>query len=176
MNSFRRNLVIILCLSLGLISQPPKSYAQSSTQAAFSPSPEAIELVERTIENANHSIDVAAYSFSSSKIADALLDAHKRGVEVRILLDKGQGKRHYAALEEVNEAGIPIRINHHYAIMHNKYIIIDGKTVETGSFNYTANAEHHNAENVIVIKNDTKLAKQYIENWEKLWDEGEEYK
>lgn len=59
--------------------------------------------------------------------------------------------------------------------MHNKYLIVDDKTVETGSFNYTANAEKHNAENVIVIKNNKKLAKEFIDNWQKLWDEGEDY-
>ena len=72
-------------------------------------------------------------------------------------------------------AGIPIRINSHYAIMHDKYLIIDAKTIETGSFNYTQNAEHYNAENVVVIKNNKTLAQKYQENWEKLWSEGEEY-
>ena len=133
-------------------------------------------MVERTIENAENSVDVAAYSFTSHKISDALIKAHQRGVEVRVLLDKGQGKRRYPALENLNSAGIPVRINRRYAIMHNKYIIIDEKTVETGSFNYTANAERRNAENVIVIKNNPTVAKKYLENWDKLWNEGEEYK
>lgn len=132
-------------------------------------------MIQRTIGKAEQSIDVAAYSFTSYKIADALIEAHQRGVDVHVLLDKGQGKRHYRAIEEMQDAGIPIRINSHYAIMHDKYIIIDGKTVETGSFNYTASAERRNAENVIVIKNNKKLAHEYMENWQKLWDEGTEY-
>ena len=68
---------------------------------------------------------------------------------------------------------IPLRFNSNYAIMHDKYIIIDDKTVETGSFNYTASAEKRNAENVLVVKDDPALAKRYLENWRKLWDEGE---
>jgi len=60
--------------------------------------------------------------------------------------------------------------------MHDKYLIIDGKTVETGSFNYTASAERRNAENVVVIRNNKKLAGQYIENWRQLWNEGEDYR
>lgn len=59
--------------------------------------------------------------------------------------------------------------------MHNKYLIIDKKTVETGSFNYTDNAEQRNAENVIVIKNNATLAKRFMVDWERLWSEGEEY-
>lgn len=59
--------------------------------------------------------------------------------------------------------------------MHNKYIIIDKKTVETGSFNYTDNAERRNAKNVIVIKNNVTLAKRFMKDWEKLWNAGEEH-
>ncbi len=75
----------------------------------------------------------------------------------------------------MDDAGIPIRINRKYSIMHNKFLVIDGHTVETGSFNYSANAEKRNAENVIVIRNNANLAKRYLENWQKLWNEGEDY-
>src|ERR1700721_1786660 len=125
--------VLLFCITL---SCPAEEFARQSTQAAFSPSPEAVKLIQRTIGKAEQGIDVAAYSFTSYKIADALIDAHRRGVDVRVLLDKGQGKRHYRAIKELQDAGIPIRINSHYAIMHDKYIIIDDKTIETGSFNY----------------------------------------
>ncbi len=173
-----RELLSKWILSLFLVSflwVAPQASARESTEAAFSPSPEAIALVQTTIGHAQHSIDLAAYSFTSYKIADALIEAKQRGVEVRVLLDKAQGKRHYKAIKELQNAGIPIRINRHYAIMHDKYLIVDDSTVETGSFNYTANAEKHNAENVIVIKNNKKLAKEFGENWQQLWDEGEEY-
>ena len=60
--------------------------------------------------------------------------------------------------------------------MHDKYLVIDGKTVETGSFNYTASAERRNAENVVVINDNRELAKKFMENWQKLWDEAENYK
>ena len=164
---------LLYCIALCACSpQPP---ATQSIDVAFSPSPEAIRLIENTISKAEASINVAAYSFTAENIADALIDAHRRGVDVRVLLDKAQGKRHYRAIEEMQDAGIPIRINSHYAIMHDKYIIIDSKTVETGSFNFTASAERRNAENVIVIKNNKKLAHEYMDNWQQLWDEGEEY-
>ena len=168
-----RIIALFLCLALCVAS--PEANARQSTQAAFSPSPEAVKLVERTIRKAEKTVDVAAYYFTSQKIADALIAAHKRGVEVRVLLDKGQGKRHYRAVQSLHEAGIPIRINRKYAIMHNKYIIIDKKTVETGSFNYTDSAEQRNAENVIVIKNNVTLAKRFMKDWDRLWNESEEY-
>lgn len=76
--------VLLSCITL-LCSLD--AHARQSTQAAFSPSPEAVKLGERTICKAEQTIDVAAYYFTSRKIADALIAAHKRGVEVRVLLD-----------------------------------------------------------------------------------------
>lgn len=164
--------VIFVCCIIGTAVSTPIE-ARQSAQAAFSPSPEAIELVIQTIDHARQSIHVAAYSFASQKIADALIKAHQRGVLVRVVLDKTHAKRKYPAVTALREAGIPLRINRCYSIMHNKFIIIDNETVETGSFNYTVNAERRNAENVIVIKNNKKLAKKYLENWKKLWSEGQ---
>ena len=117
----------ILCFVIYLSIAPAQ--ARESSQAAFSPSGDAIALIERTIGKAEHSVDVAAYSFTSQKVANALIEAHEHGVEVRVLLDKRQGKRHYRAIKELQDAGIPIRINSHYAIMHDKYLIVDDKTV-----------------------------------------------
>ena len=51
-----------------------------------------------------------------------------------------------------------------HAIAHNKIIIIDGQTVITGSFNFTNQAEDHNAENLLVIR-DHGLAQRYLANW-----------
>ncbi len=167
----RRPIIFLSCFLL--CSYLPQAQAQQSVQTAFSPSPDAVILIQDTIGHAKKSIDLAGYSFTSYKIADALIDAQRRGVKVRVLLDKGQRKRHYRAIEEMQDAGIPIRFNSHYAIMHDKYLVIDDKTVETGSFNYTASAEKRNAENVLVVQDAPALAKQYLENWEKLWDEGD---
>ena len=146
--------------------------ADQSIEFAFAPSPQAVQLVQHTIGGAEKNIEVAAYSFTSYRIAGSLIEAQKSGVSVRVLLDKGQSKKDYRIIKRLQKAGIPVRTNHHYAMMHNKYMVIDGKTVETGSFNFTQNAERHTAENVIVIENNEAIATGYIKNWQRLWDEG----
>ena len=65
-----------------------------------------------------------------------------------------------------------MRINRRYAIMHNKFIVADGDTLETGSFNYTSSAAAKNAENVVVIR-DAALAAIYSREWTRLWSESE---
>ena len=150
--------------------------ARSTTQTAFSPSPETTALITSNIGEAETSIRIAAYSFTSQAVADALIEAHKRGVDVQAVVDKSnQYRRTHSIIPQLHDAGIPVRVDRMHSIMHDKYIVIDGRTIETGSFNYTANAEKHNAENVMVIKDKPSLAKTYLNDWKRLWDESDEY-
>ena len=106
-------------------------------------------------------------------MALALLEAHGRGVDVRVLVDKSQATAQYTAATFLANLGVPVRVDYQYAIMHNKFIVVDGETVQEGSFNYTAAAEGRNAENVVVL-HDTSVAQQYAREWERLWAESEE--
>lgn len=159
-------LLIIICLS-------NEAFANPSFEYAFSPRQGATELIIKTIDGAKKSIRVAAYSFTSAPIAKALLTAHKKGIDVKIVLDKSQRTAKYTSYTFLKNQGVPVRINNKYAIMHNKFMIIDGDTVEIGSFNYTKAAEEKNAENVFVINNAGKVAIDYAAQWQKLWNEAE---
>ncbi len=146
----------------------------TTVQAGFSPG-DAEDLVVRAIDGAHHSIDVAAYSFTSKPIARALINAVRRGVHVRIVMDKSQETERYTSATFLLHAGVPVKIDFHYAIMHDKFLVIDDAIVETGSFNYTYSAAHRNAENVIVIRNDPGLAAVYDREWHRLWSESHDY-
>jgi phosphatidylserine/phosphatidylglycerophosphate/cardiolipin synthase-like enzyme len=108
---------------------------------------------------------VQAYSFTSAPIAKALLDAHKRGVQVQVILDKSQRTEQYSAADFLANQGVPTMIDANHAIAHNKIIVIDGEAVITGSFNSTKAAQEKNAENLLII-DDKALAAQYTQNWE----------
>jgi phosphatidylserine/phosphatidylglycerophosphate/cardiolipin synthase-like enzyme len=160
-------LLALLCFSL--------SARAASIEVGFSPDGGAEQLVVRVIEEARHEILVAAYSFTDKRIARALVDASRRGVRVRAILDKSQRSEHYTAATFLANEGIPVRIDSRHAIFHDKYIICDGRTVETGSFNYTNSAATHNAENAIVIRDDSALAQEYVRNWMEHWSHSEPY-
>jgi len=102
---------------------------------------------------------------TSALIAKALLNAHKRGVKIEVILDKSQRTQKYSSATFLYNQGIPVKIDTQHAIAHNKVMIIDGETVITGSFNFTKAAEENNAENLFVIR-DEKLAERYIKNWQ----------
>jgi phosphatidylserine/phosphatidylglycerophosphate/cardiolipin synthase-like enzyme len=121
--------------------------------------------VARELDKAQSTVLVQAYSFTSYRIAKALLDAHKRGVKVEVILDKGQRGEQYFLTDFLTNSGITTKIDSQHAIAHNKVMIIDGGTVITGSFNFTKAAEESNAENSLVI-HDRNLAESYTKNWE----------
>ena len=93
------------------------------------------------------------------------MDAHKRGVKIRVILDKSNRTANYSSADFVAHAGIPTFIDDKHSIAHNKIILVDGHIVITGSFNFTKAAEEHNAENLLVI-DDSALAARYVLNWE----------
>jgi phosphatidylserine/phosphatidylglycerophosphate/cardiolipin synthase-like enzyme len=132
----------------------------------FSPKGGCTEAVIAELGKAKKSVLVQAYSFTSAPIAAALVDAKKRGVDVRVILDKSQRSERYTSADFVAHAGIPTFIDAMHAIAHNKVMVIDGQTVVTGSFNFTRAAEESNAENLLVIHNAGTLAQKYTANWQ----------
>jgi len=123
---------------------------------------------------ARTTVKVQAYSFTSAPIAKALVDAHKRGVRVEVILDKSQWTEKYSSADFLAHAGIPTRIDAQHKIAHNKIMVIDGAVVITGSFNFTRGAEYDNAENLLVIRSQA-LAAQYPRNWETHAEHSEPY-
>ena len=161
--SFAWSIVFLLALSTipGYAASPKTS---SGEQVYVSPRGGCTEAIVKNLNQAEKSVLVQAYSFTSQPIAEALVDAHKRGVKVKVLLDKSQRRGRGSKLDLLVDAGIPVGIDNKHSIAHNKVMIIDGVTVLTGSFNFTTAAEDKNAENLLVL-HDKALAKKYRANW-----------
>jgi phosphatidylserine/phosphatidylglycerophosphate/cardiolipin synthase-like enzyme len=160
----------IFCLSIFLLLSPLFPFPTVAQQTPctwevyFSPHGGATEAIIRELNKAKSTILVQAYSFTSAPIAKALLNAHKRGVKVEVILDKSQRTQQYSSATFLYNQGIPVKIDDKHAIAHNKIMIIDAETVITGSFNFTKAAEESNAENLLVI-HDKTLAERYTKNW-----------
>ena len=135
------------------------------TEVYFSPKGGAEEAVVRTIGQAKRTVHVLAYSFTSSPINTALVEAHARGVNVSVILDKSQRTAKGGKLQSLQEAGIPVLVDSTHAIAHNKVMVIDKRRVITGSFNFTKSAEERNAENLLIIHS-RSLSRTYLNNFE----------
>src|SRR3982751_4656478 len=140
---------------------------EANISPCFTPGQRCDELIIRSIDSANRTIDVQAYQLTSTPISSALERANRRGVKVQIILDKTQDrKKGYSPARYFHDLGIPTWIDRKVTIAHNKVIIIDDKIVITGSYNFSANAQKRNAENLLVIKSDV-VAKAYEDNYNK---------
>jgi phosphatidylserine/phosphatidylglycerophosphate/cardiolipin synthase-like enzyme len=139
---------------------------ETEINVCFTPDEDCQGKIVGLISKAHKKIYVQAYSFTNEQIANALIDAHKRKIEVNILLDKGQLNATNSKYNNVKNAGVNTKIDYKPAIAHNKIIIIDDVVVITGSYNFTNAAQERNAENVLFVYN-RQLAGKYLANWRK---------
>ena len=130
----------------------------------FSPGGGCTDAIVQRLGKAKETIFVQTYSFTSEPIAQALIDAKKRGVTVSVILDRSQQNEPSGKANFLSQAEIRTLIDGAHAINHNKVMIIDDETVITGSFNFSTAAEEKNAENLLIIE-DKNLAQRYTENW-----------
>ncbi|MBN1120769.1 MAG: phospholipase [Anaerolineae bacterium] len=120
------------------------------------------------INSAQTSIVAAMFELDLQNVADALIAAHDRGVDVRIVYDD-EHTEDDPQMEEIIDAGIPATPDERSAFMHNKFFVIDGKTVWTGSMNITINGVYRNNNNVIVIQSPA-LAENYTAEFEEMFN------
>ena len=133
-------------------------------EVRFSPHGGCTECIVKELDEAHESILIQAYSFTSEPIAKAVASASKRGVACKAILDSSQKSGKYSVTDFLVNSGIETWIDSAHAIAHNKVIIIDDRTVISGSFNFTKAAEESNAENLLVLRS-VQLAKLYKANW-----------
>jgi phosphatidylserine/phosphatidylglycerophosphate/cardiolipin synthase-like enzyme len=153
-------LVFLVRMLYHKVATPP------SLTVFYSPKGGCTDAVVRELKAARREILVQAYSFSSKAVAQALVDAKMRGLKVEILLDRSNENEAYSDLPFFTEQGLTPLIDAEHAIAHNKVMVLDGRTVITGSFNFTHQAEAENAENLLVIKGHSELARAYRANFE----------
>jgi phosphatidylserine/phosphatidylglycerophosphate/cardiolipin synthase-like enzyme len=166
-NEMRKMILLALILLATVLPVSAEQFRSTGTvDVFFSPNGGATGAVVRELDSAKTEILVQAYSFTSKPIAKALVDAHKRGVKVVVVLDKSQRREKYTSADFVAHAGIPTYIDDQHAIAHNKVMVIDRATLITGSFNYTKAADEKNAENLLVLKGTRTLVDRYLRNFE----------
>lgn len=155
--AIRATVALWLCLAVQAEAAEPV--------VCFTPGEDCTASIVSVLTDAKRVVLVQAYSFTSAPIARALVEAHERGIDVRVILDKSQVSERYSIAKFLMNAGIPVWIDDKVAIAHNKVMIIDEETVITGSFNFTRSAQERNAENLLIIR-DRDLAAKYLRNWE----------
>ena len=161
------------CAAAETAAAPVTAQAESGNVSCYFPraGQKPQPALVKVISSAKETLDVAIYSFTDTKIADALISAEKNGVKVRVITDGQESKSKYQkkVLNNLKKSGIPVKINTHSGLMHLKVTVADKKTATTGSFNYTKSAEEKNDEVFVVIKN-SDIAKNFSDEFENMWN------
>ena len=162
--------VLLLLASLADAGEPLQLSTRGTAQVAFTPGDEAATLVIEAVHHARRQVLVQAYSFTHKDIAQALVDARRRGIDVQVVADPEQHAHGATSLIDwLVEQGVPIWMDGEHAAAHNKVMVIDSGTPEatviTGSFNFTHAAQYRNAENLLLLRGQPTLAEAYAANW-----------
>ena len=129
--------------------------------------------LQALLNGATTSIDAAIYDFGRANLRDALANADNRGVRVRVMGDDEayQVSSYQPLYQSLAAAGIPVLYDMRGAssLEHNKFAVIDGTTVWTGSLNWSNTAATYNAENAIAIVS-PHLAQAYTTEFQEMFD------
>jgi len=149
---------------------------EGSVESHFSAQDGIEWVVERELDMAQTSIDAAVYTFTSRVLAQALVDAHNRGVRVRVILDPSTASRGYSKAVYLVGNGIEVRTERGAGLMHHKFALIDDTVLITGSFNWTASAETENDENILLLKGFPATCRAYAREFNRIWRDANLYR
>jgi phosphatidylserine/phosphatidylglycerophosphate/cardiolipin synthase-like enzyme len=172
----KRTFLFILFLFPAFLIGPGRSSAltlrDTPAEVYFSPRGGATEALVHRLDQAQHSIFVLADNFTSSPIARVLAEAAFRGVHVSVILDSSQRVAKGGKAFLLEGSGAHLYATVRPSIEHNKMMVIDGHTVVTGSYSYTAGADEKNAGNLLILDS-PELAKLYLSQWVSLKEQAE---
>ena len=143
-----------------------------NAEALFTRSDSVAKVIERSIRAAKLSVDAALYRLSHRRLARALLDAARRGVKVRIILDRRKYEVTPATKKLLAKSQLPFRLTSgrrgRYAKMHHKFAVLDGRVALAGSYNWTPESEDQNYENLIILR-EPQQVKRFVREFKALW-------
>ncbi len=140
----------------------------SIVEVYFSPQDKSSNRIIEIIKDSSKSIYIPAFLITHSGIANELIKAHNRGVDVKIIIDANNIYIKNSKHQILRKSGIPLKVENYAGKLHSKTMIIDGKYIILGSMNFSNSGENKNDENLLIIENG-KLAQSYREFFKYLW-------
>jgi phosphatidylserine/phosphatidylglycerophosphate/cardiolipin synthase-like enzyme len=142
--------------------------AEAVAEAWFSPVQNCAGRIVQLLNSAAKTLDICVFTVTDDRISDAIHDAHRRRVAVRVITDGDKSIDLGSDVERLRSCGVPVRVDRSEFHMHHKFALFDGARVLTGSYNWTRGAARDNEENFIVTS-DLKLVGAFGKTFERLW-------
>jgi phosphatidylserine/phosphatidylglycerophosphate/cardiolipin synthase-like enzyme len=165
---YRNKVVNRLNLPIDLYSaQKAIDLDGGSVKVYFAPSNAIKSKLVELLETAQRSIVVCVFELNLPEVIETLVEKHKSGVDVRVIVDADY--QHEKEMKELYRAEVPVHFDERRAFMHNKFAVIDGLRVWTGSYNFTSNGTYKNDNNAILIESED-LAENYTKEFDEMWN------
>jgi mitochondrial cardiolipin hydrolase len=142
--------------------------------AYFSPGETCRNIIIQQIRQAVNHLQICVFTISDDTITSAIIDSHKRGVPVKVITDNDKMLDEGSDVDQLADAGIPIRIDRTAYHMHHKFMITDNKALITGSYNWTRSAAKFNHENILLTR-EGGVIKSFAKEFDQLWNSLAEY-
>jgi len=142
--------------------------SDSEIEVYFSPQDKSSKRVVELIRSSKHYIYIPTFLITHKHITEELINAKKRGVDVRIIMDANNVYTRNTKHAVLRNSGVPLKIENFAGKLHSKTMIIDDEYIIMGSMNFSNSGENKNDENMLVIKN-PRFAKNYKNFFLYLW-------
>jgi len=171
----RRRLAVSVFL---LLAMGGVTLAQSCSVRCYFVTPEVDGVVETAIisaiNRAQKTLDIALFSFTDDQLGNAVVQAHRRGASVRVLLAEGQDRVLGGEHGKLVSAGVSVAMAQGLGYFHHSFAVIDGELVITGSYDWSDAADQHNYENAVFIScplstTAQTVPAQYAGEFARLW-------
>ncbi len=159
-------LALSACVSVDSNTVKTPDVQPSNIKIFFTPGTDCEDNIVKRINNADK-IDIVVYSITNPDITNAIIAAHKRGADIRVITDKTQAKGKKSLVGKIKQSGIPVLMNKRHKIEHNKFAVFDDVEVVSGSYNWTTNASIYNSENCLFFEQPNK---EYSNRFKYLWN------
>jgi phosphatidylserine/phosphatidylglycerophosphate/cardiolipin synthase-like enzyme len=147
---------------------PRVQVGTAAVGAYFSPEDGVAKYVVRRLKDAKTTIRFMAFSYTADDIASIMITQKKAGLMVRGVFEKQNARGSGADFSQLQQGGVDVLEDGNCYILHHKVIVIDERTVITGSYNFTGSAEQNNDENLVIV-DDPALARAYLEEFERVY-------
>jgi phosphatidylserine/phosphatidylglycerophosphate/cardiolipin synthase-like enzyme len=152
------------------VLQPGRPEDEPEPEVLFTPGDDCPRRIAGLFRRAGRAVDVCVFTITDDRVSDAIVEAHRGGVAVRIITDAEKSADPGSDIDRLQRSGVPVRVDRSEYHMHHKFAVFDGQTAVTGSYNWTRSAAEHNAENLVVL-HDPRLCRAFSQAFERLWEE-----
>jgi phosphatidylserine/phosphatidylglycerophosphate/cardiolipin synthase-like enzyme len=149
------------------LPDPTLTIGGAEVELCFSPSQGCSRLIEETVTTAEESIHFMAFSFTDTEIGNAMIERAEAGVDLTGVFESTGSQTRFSQYGVMQQAGLDVYTDGNPYAMHHKVIIVDERIVVFGSYNFTANADDSNNENLLIV-DDPDLAAAFEAEFQRV--------